>query len=755
MAWRKLSQVAWAALLCGSMVAQATVQVIEGPTPIVDGEAKAAGDLTLVNDKLAVAIAVQSGVPYGVPRGAIIDLAPVVNGKVGRDRAVFADFIPNNWSAWPNTYQRVDVLERGPTQVVVRSVRDWGRSVISTVYTLRDHADHLEIETTMRNDSDIALTDLLSGLTLWPKGGFLFGLPGMSDVDKGDAAKALSDRVVAYDEQWMVALHAGYVQQFAYGSKDLYQRHSLAPGESRSFAAWLQVGASGDLAPVLRAEIERRQLASGVIEGSVSDATGAVVAQPVVVIEKEGKPYAWVMGQAGKYSVTMPVGNYSLYAAARNYSQSAPVAVSVAANGRRQLNISGLEKPGGLQFRVSDAATHRPLDARITIAEGQKPVVGFLGKRTFFTELLDVGRGNVSIAPGRYLLEVASGGAFLGDSQRLPVVVSSGRQQAVVVALTQRFNPGARGWYSADLHHHADQAEAVTPPADMARSQLAAGLSMLFVSDHDSTINFSELSRIAAWRHRPFIAGVEISPSWGHFNAYPLAPDAKLTIDTSKASIDEVLQEGRRMGATVVQANHPFIPYGYLTSVAGRVAPGGFNPGFDALEINGSVSGDDVKVLRQLWSFWNAGHRVYLSAGTDTHDVWLDESGRVRLFAHLSGSPDAHAFAQAIKDGHAYVSAGPLIYPSVLFGDSMRPRKGAKTALQFELQSVAGLKSVELIAAGEVVATKLFEMANTREARVEFPLGTEPARWYSLVVTDQSGRKAYTNPIWVDDVPGP
>ena len=93
-------------------VACASVQVIVGPTPIDQGEAKSAGDITVVNEKLAFALAVTSRVPYGVPRGALIDLAPVTNGKIGTDCVVFADFIPNNWSAWPNTFQPTHFCER-------------------------------------------------------------------------------------------------------------------------------------------------------------------------------------------------------------------------------------------------------------------------------------------------------------------------------------------------------------------------------------------------------------------------------------------------------------------------------------------------------------------------------------------------------------------------------------------------------------------------------------------------------------------
>ena len=151
--------------------ALAAVQVIVGPTPIPDGEAAAARDITVMNEKLAFALAVESPVPYGVPRGALIDVGPVMGGKPARDRVVFADFIPNNWSAWPNTYQKVDIVERGPQQVVIRTTRDWGKVTIATTYTLRSAADRIEMQTTVTNTRDAPLDGLLSGQTLWSRAG--------------------------------------------------------------------------------------------------------------------------------------------------------------------------------------------------------------------------------------------------------------------------------------------------------------------------------------------------------------------------------------------------------------------------------------------------------------------------------------------------------------------------------------------------------------------------------------------------------
>jgi hypothetical protein len=743
----------WAlfALTLPSAQIMAAVRVVVGPTPIIDGEARAARDVTVVNEKLAFALAVETPVPYGIPRGAIIDAAPVQNGKIGRDRVVFADFIPNNWSAWPNTYQHVDILERGPRRAVIRTVRDWGMVTISTLYTLESNSDYVKILTTMRNGGTAALMNLLSGLTLWPKGGFLFGVPGLAGMERGSTEAALADRVVAYDQDWSVTLHAPYVDHIANGSRDMFRLHSLAAGASRTFEAWLQIGASGDLSPVLHAEIDRKHLVAGTVRGRVTGSNGEPVAQPVVVVEKRGQPYAWALGRDGGYEVRLPEGNYELYATATEHSQSKPVAVSIRAGVSETRDFHEVNGPGLVQFSVADARSGAPLDACIAITRGQRPLVEFLGRQKFFTDLERQGRVDVRMAPGDYSFHASSGGNFLGPGREIAVQVLSGVEQAEKIALTPWFDPPARGWYSADLHHHADQAEAVTPPADLARSQLAAGLNVLFVSDHDSTVNHQALQAIADRRGVAFIAAVELSPSWGHFNAYPLEVGAKLMIDPGTASIDDIFKEARRLGAGVIQINHPFIPYGYFTSVEAGVAPGGFNPQFDLVEINTSAPDDDDRVVRQLWSFWNAGHRYYLAAGTDTHDVWKDESGRVRSFVHIDGAVSAASFAEALKAGHSYVSYGPLIFPTVMFGVELKVKPDQSVPLGVDLQAVAGLKSAALIRAGIAIDTR--ELAGApQQAHVDFTLGTARSAWYALVVEDREGRKAYTDPIWLEVV---
>ena len=300
------------------------------------------------------------------------------------------------------------------------------------------------------------------------------------------------------------------------------------------------------------------------------------------------------------------------------------------------------------------------------------------------------------------------------------------------------------------MHHHADQLEGTTPPADLARSELAAGLDLILVSDHDSTVNHEELAGIAKARGVPFIPSIELSPSWGHFNAYPLTLGEPLRIDTSTATAAEVLAEARRMGAIAIQSNHPFIPYGYLASLEAGVVPGGYAAGIDLLEMNGPE--DDAAVFERAGQLWSQGQRIFLSAGSDAHDVWNDDTGSARAYAHVPGEVSAEGFVTALKDGHAYVTRGPLIRPSVMFGTELRAAPGEEASLSFDLTAVNGLAKATLVGPEGEIESRSFEGAPATTT-AEFMVPAEPAArgtgWVAFTVEDGEGRMAFSNPIWI------
>jgi hypothetical protein len=208
--------------------------------------------------------------------------------------------------------------------------------------------------------------------------------------------------------------------------------------------------------------------------------------------------------------------------------------------------------------------------------------------------------------------------------------------------------------------------------------------------------------------------------------------------------IHTIIKDARRMGATAVASNHPYISYGYLSSLEKNTVPGGFNPTIDLIEINSEVNYmQAVEKARQLWS---EDLPYYYTAGSDTHDVWNETSGHNRMFVYTASKPDAKAFTQALKNGHSYVSFGPVIYPiNIMFGDTLKLAESQSQSIRFDLLSVNGLKSVQLIGNDGLISEQTL---SGDEVSVVFDV-PQQSGWVSLVVEDTEANKAFSNPIWL------
>ena len=95
-------------------------------------------------------------------------------------------------------------------------------------------------------------------------------------------------------------------------------------------------------------------------------------------------------------------------------------------------------------------------------------------------------------------LSVRAGGGFVSRPQSVEADIRAGQTQEVKVAMPITAAPKAHGWYSADLHHHSDVLDGFTDPEYVLRSELAAGVDVAFLSDHDSVVNNEEMRRLAA-----------------------------------------------------------------------------------------------------------------------------------------------------------------------------------------------------------------------------------------------------------------
>jgi len=738
----------WLCCSLSSLASNAEVIVAVGPTTIPRGDAIGARDITVSNDFFAIAFAVDTAPPWGVARGGILDIAPVKDGVAGYDIASLADFMPNRWSSWPTTYQRVTVETASTDEVIIKTVRDWGEVELVTAFHVRDGDSKIRIVTRMTNNGEATLEGLFSGYIVWPDGGSLFGVPGLLGVNSSAEDDALANWSAAYGEHWALGLHAPFAEYVAYWGRDRYLLHDLGPGESKSLEAWLQIENNGTLAPLVQAEIDFGQLASGRISGHVVSNDGEPVTRPAVVISKGGSPYAWTIGDDGEYEINLPVGDYEIYATARAYARGIAKNVVIAKGSDTRVDFDDVRPPGAVHVQVADASTGQALDARFSIQSGYKHLIGYFGKNTFFTELDPVGEARQVIAPGNYVLKVSAGGGFTSRPLTLEVVVDPGHTHELQADIAVTAKPQAHGWYNADLHHHSDVLDGFTEAEFVLRSELAAGVDIAFLSDHDSVVNNKKMRLLSNARGLHFIPGAEMSPSWAHFNAYPLDDGKTVDIDTGQATVQEIFTAARDMGADIIEVNHPYSDYGYFTSLEREVVPGGYDVGFDLAEIEPDDLERNTKTLERVWQMWNDGRRVYLAAGSDAHDVWLQESGSARTYVHVDGELSVEKYIAGLKAGNSFASQGPLVYPDNLFGSEIDHVSGNKLALKYLIQAVSGLQSVQLIERGNAVDAQLFDGISGL-VTVEFSVSPEANSWYSLVIEDANGKFAYTNPVWV------
>lgn len=574
--------------------------------------------------------------------------------------------------------------------------------------------------------------------------------------------------MVGYSEDWAVGLHFPSAGLYAgrTGWSGLFEHHTLAPGGEYIAEAWLQFEGTGNIAPVFESYINHigEVDALGMVKGDVRHESGEIINHPVVIVEKNGKFLTWAMGSNGQYSLMLPEGVYNMYAVSKNCAPGVAVDVNVSAGGIVEQNFSDVRKGGKVFLNISDRFGN-PVNARIKIVGMSSPIARFLGANTFFTGLnRDKGMAAFVLPPGRYVLEVSSGSGFVSKPSKLDINVETGSSIEANVIVEYIEDPAAKGWYSADLHHHSDKMDGRTPPEVLVKSQIASRLDLLLVSDHDDVDNHQIIKALSDSVGIPFIPAVEVSPNWANFIVINL-PLAKNGIDPAGTPA-EIFSQAREKGATVIVA-HPYITCGYFYNKDKGVIPGSYDSSFDLIELQSTKVTEkgaepDELTLKKIMELWTESingkaKKYYLSAGSDNHDVWLHGSGAIRIYAYPDGKLNPSTFVDALTKGHAFVTMGPLIYPvNVMYGETYHVKQGSYFKFKLHLVAVDGLVGVEIYSADCVLygefktAVSINFVDSPVSADVEFNLLPEDDTWYCVIATDSDGARAISNPIWIN-----
>lgn len=133
-----------------------------------------------------------------------------------------------------------------------------------------------------------------------------------------------------------------------------------------------------------------------------------------------------------------------------------------------------------------------------------------------------------------------------------------------------------------------------------------------------------------------------------------------------------------------------------------------------------------------LWdALLHAGRRVSAIASDDSH--WHNADAFAGWIMVKAEENTPQALIAALKRGAFYASQGPEIHAIARDGDAIE---------------VACSPASSIILAGDMTWRERVVGAGLTRARL--PLASERGGWRRLIVRDAMGRRAWSNPLWLD-----
>lgn len=306
------------------------------------------------------------------------------------------------------------------------------------------------------------------------------------------------------------------------------------------------------------------------------------------------------------------------------------------------------------------------------------------------------------------------------------------------------FSTPGRFW-RGNLHTHSNLSDGAMSPQAVVEAYKGAGYDFLQLSEHFLDRFGWPIADTRRWRSNDFTTligaelhamGTEVGELWHILAAgLPLDFPAPGPAETGP----ELAARARAAGAFVAIA-HP--AWSQLTPGDGRALEAAhaveiYNHGC-AVETD---RGDGFYLLDRLA---NEGRRLTAIATDDAHFRHGDLDAFGGFVEVKAESLDPEALLAALKSGHFYSSQGPRLH-DVSVGR-------AEVAVECSpVHSVALLTGTSraLAKVGRHVTRAHFDLANVaREAWTD----TGADQWFRIVAIDAAGRRAWTNPIWIDEL---
>lgn len=369
----------------------------------------------------------------------------------------------------------------------------------------------------------------------------------------------------------------------------------------------------------------------------------------------------------------------------------------------------------------------------------------------YFTDL--DGGFRFELAKGTYDITFSKGSMY---STRTLHLAASGTKAVDLGVIELAFQPEHQklGWYAGDLHQHSNYSDGKNNVHEVVISNLAAGAAYGFLTDHN------EVGGLEIWNNSKLLqgyGGIEITTEMGHFNALGYDKVYKWDFSNEREGILAMIETVQNAGG-FIQMNHPF-----AVGLLGYRGHWDLASHFDGIEVwNGKAkinTGENLKTKKKWFELLNAGYRITATGGSDNHDIYggyeyarIDEqfrgllSGQPYTFVNVKELTKESVIA-ALKNGHSYLSNGPLIDFRIDGKVSGYEVNRASAELTININSSNDvITEVKLIENGEILET--FK-PNPDSLDVTKTIALKNDSWYLLEVIGEHQTYALTNPIYV------
>jgi len=306
------------------------------------------------------------------------------------------------------------------------------------------------------------------------------------------------------------------------------------------------------------------------------------------------------------------------------------------------------------------------------------------------------------------------------------------------------FSTPGRFW-RGNLHTHSTNSDGALSPDQVIEAYKRKGYDFLQLSDHFLARFDWPMTDTRAFRSNNFTTligaelhamGTEVGELW-HILAAGLPLD--FSAPTSSETGPELAARARAAGGFVAIA-HPAwsqLRIGDGRALAAAHAVEIYNHGC-AVE---NDRGDGFYLLDELL---NEGRRLTAIATDDAHFKHGDHDAFGGFVEVKAESLDPEALLAALKAGQFYSSQGPRFIDVDFSPGELRVECSPVHAIALLTGTSRALSVV-----GSHITRATFDLANVQKYAWVNP---EQAKWFRLAIIDASGRRAWTNPIWLDEL---